>query len=170
MTKFALLLFTLFITSHASIAQDGQLNEASYDFWLGKWEANWVNADGSTGSGTNHIFKVLDGKVLEENFKITTGKQAGFLGMSISVFNPNKKEWHQAWADNQGGYIDLIGEIEDDKKVFKTKPLTNGDKVIMQRMVFYNIKKDKFTWDWEGTQDGGKSWNLQWRINYSRQK
>ena len=89
--------------------------------------------------------------------------------MSISVFIPNKKEWHQAWADNQGGYIDLIGEIEGDKKVFKTKPVTNGDKIIMQRMVFYNIKKDKFTWDWEGTQDGGKSWNLQWRINYSRQ-
>ena len=73
MTKFALILFTIFITSHASIAQDGQLNQASYDFWLGKWEANWVNTDGSTGSGTNHIFKVLDGKLLEENFKITTG-------------------------------------------------------------------------------------------------
>ena len=152
------------------MAQDRNLDETSYDFWLGKWDANWENADGSTGSGTNHIFKVLDGKVLEENFEITTGKQAGFLGMSISVFNPNKKEWHQAWADNQGGYIDLVGEINGDRKIFKTKPVTSGDKVIMQRMVFYNIKKDKFTWDWEGTQDGGKSWNLQWRINYTRQK
>jgi hypothetical protein len=35
-------------------------------------------------------------------------------------------------------------------------------------MVFYDIKKDSFTWDWEGTQDGGETWNLLWRINYTR--
>ncbi len=31
-------------------------------------------------------------------------------------------------------------------------------------MVFYDIKDDSFTCDWQGTQDGGTTWNLLWRI------
>ena len=112
---------------------------------------------------------MLDETIIEENFSITEGAQAGFLGKSLSVMDPNN-QWHQAWVDNQGGYYDFIGEVLDEKKVFKTKLIEKDGKEIIQRMVFYEIKKDSFTWDWEGTQDGGDTWNLLWRINYTRQK
>ena len=151
------------------MAQSNPLDSATYDFWVGKWHAQWQNANGSAGSGTNHVFKVLDGTVLEENFAITGGAQAGFLGKSISVMDANN-QWHQAWADNQGGYYDFIGEVIGEKKIFKTKLVEKDGKKIIQRMVFYDIKYDSFTWDWEGTQDGGETWNLLWRINYTRQK
>ena len=118
--------------------------------------------------GKNHIFRVLDGKVLEENFAITAGKQAGFKGKSLSVYNPTTKVWRQAWTDNQGGYFDFYGSIDGEKKMFATQPREKDGKIIQQRMVFYNINLDKFTWDWEGTTDGGKTWNLLWRINYTR--
>ena len=149
-------------------AQDNSPNEHSYDFWLGKWKVSWTNADGSVGSGTNHILKILDDKVIEENFTITEGGQAGFKGKSMSVYNPNTKTWHQAWADNQGGYYDFIGEISGDKKIFKTEAIEKNGKVSIQRMVFYNISENNLTWDWEGTNDGGQSWNLLWRINYEK--
>ena len=162
-------LFFVFLTLPVlAFGQNNDLDEQSYDFWLGKWHAEWTNADGSKGEGLNHIFKVLDGKVLEENFKITKGGQAGFKGKSLSVFNPNKKSWHQAWADNQGGYFDFYGSIEGDRKMFSTQPREKDGKIIQQRMVFYDISKNKFTWDWEATSDGGETWNLQWRINYTR--
>ena len=151
------------------LAQSNGLDRTTYDFWVGKWDAQWQNADGSSGSGTNHVFKVLEGTVLEENFSITNGAQAGFLGKSISVMDANN-QWHQAWVDNQGGYFDFIGEGIADKKIFKTRLLERDGKKIIQRMVFYDIKKDSFTWDWEGTQDGGTTWNLLWRINYTREK
>jgi hypothetical protein len=35
-------------------------------------------------------------------------------------------------------------------------------------MVFKNIKANAFTWDWESSVDGGETWKLNWRINYSR--
>lgn len=35
-------------------------------------------------------------------------------------------------------------------------------------MRFYDILPGSFTWDWEGTRDGGRTWNLRWRIYYSR--
>ena len=162
------LLLILLCLPALAIAQDNKLDEHSYDFWLGKWQAEWTNADGSTGSGTNHIFKVLDNKVLEENFKVIAGSQAGFKGKSLSVYNPTTKTWHQAWTDNQGGYFDFYGSVDGEKKMFATHPRENDDKIIQQRMVFYNISQEKFTWDWEGTTDGGKTWNLLWRINYTR--
>lgn len=160
------ILSLLVLTTTAQIVP---VDSTSFDFWLGKWDVSWENADGSLGSGTNHIFNRLDGKIIEENFSITEGKQKGFLGMSISVFDPVKEEWHQAWADNQGGYFDFIGDIDGDKKIFKTNPLVQKDNVIIQRMVFYNIKNDSFTWDWESTKDGGRTWQLNWRIEYTRQ-
>ena len=169
MKKSLSLLFAICLFANLAVAQIDQLDSASYDFWVGKWDANWKNANGTTGSGTNHVFKVLDGTVIEENFAITGGAQSGFLGKSISVMDA-KKQWHQAWADNQGGYFDFTGEVIGEKKIFKTKLVERDGKKIIQRMVFYDIKEDSFTWDWEGTQNGGGTWNLLWRINYTRQK
>ena len=142
--------------------------ENNYDFWLGKWEASWDEPDGKKGKGTNHIHYTLDGKVIQENFEILEGQSKGFKGMSISVFNPKKKEWHQAWADNQGGYFDFTGERDGEKRYFKTAVVKKGDKEIIQRMVFYDITKKSMTWDWELSTDGGKTWKLSWRIFYKK--
>jgi hypothetical protein len=38
------------------------------------------------------------------------------------------------------------------------------------RMVFSNVKPDSFTWSWEATKNGGKSWSLSWRLQYTRKK
>ncbi len=140
-----------------------------FDFWVGTWELTWNQGDTATGKGLNRIVRTLDGKVIQEHFEATdAGPITGYKGTSISVYNPRNKSWHQAWADNQGGYINFIGEVDGDKRIFKTPPQQQGDQVIISRMVFYDIGTDKFTWDWERTTDGGETWNLQWRINYQR--
>lgn len=140
-----------------------------YDFWIGNWNVEWDEADGKTGAGTNHIEKILDGKVIQEHFTISEGENAGFKGTSISVYNSNKDQWKQAWADNNGGYFDFTGTTEGNKRIFQTQVFErqNGDKFI-QRMVFYNIEENSFTWDWEASTDGGINWDLNWRIKYQR--
>jgi len=148
-----------------SMAQDG----GEFDFWVGKWDLTWEYPDGSKGKGINNINYTLDGKVIQENFEATdSGAYNGFKGTSISVFSPGTKSWHQAWADNQGGYFNFTGEISGDRRIFKTKPYPKDGKDIVLRMVFYNIRKSSMTWDWEQSQDGGKTWALQWRIHYKR--
>ena len=134
-----------------------------FDFWIGEWDLTWTSAEGKIGKGTNRISKILDGKVIQENFSDAEGN---FKGISISVYNPTKKMWHQAWADNQGGYFDFEGQVEGEKRIFRTQlKELNGEKII-QRMVFYNIHTKSLTWDWEISRDGGATWQLQWRINY----
>jgi hypothetical protein len=136
-----------------------------FDFWVGDWDVSW-----SGGKGRNQITKILDGKVLEESFMAAagTGGQPPLKGRSVSVFDTNGKTWRQTWVDNQGGFIVLAAHTDGDKRIFQTAVRKNGNKESASRMVFYNIQKNSFTWDWESSQDGGKTWQLSWRIEYKR--
>jgi hypothetical protein len=156
----------LILITCSAHSQTTPYDSALFDFWVGNWNLTWKNPDGTLAKGTNRIEKILGGTVIQENF---SDEQQSFLGTSISVYNPQQKKWHQAWADNQGGYFDLQGAVDGDKRIFQTQPReVNGAKVV-QRMVYYDIKRDAFTWDWELSKDGGKTWQLQWQINYVRE-
>lgn len=145
------------------------MNPAEYfDFWLGEWDLTWMDDENSRGYGTNRIEYILDGKVIREQFEATDGNLEGYTGRSWSVFNPSDGEWKQTWVDNQGGYLDFTGEVEDGKRMFIRQGVNRDGKEITQRMVFYDINEDSFTWDWEVSEDGGESWQLQWRIHYTR--
>lgn len=157
----------LFVMASQNVAAQSDLNKW-FDFWVGKWNVSWDEGEGKRGSGTNTITKILDGTVIQEVFVVTDGQQKGFKGMSHSVLGAASKQWHQAWVDNQGGYYNLVGERNGDVRIFKTLPRTSEGKQIVQRMVFKNITKDSFVWDWEKTEDGGKTWKLEWRIDYKK--
>jgi hypothetical protein len=150
-----------FMSAQSLTLQDSTL----FDFWVGDWDLTWTTAEGKIEKGSNHIAKILDGKVIQENFSFASGK---FKGTSISVYNPGTKKWHQAWADTQGGYFDLEGDMDGHKRIFKTKAREQNGHKIIQRMVFHSIQQNSLTWDWEVSRDGGLTWQLQWRINYQR--
>ena len=156
-----IILLPCFGQSQSLKVQDSTL----FDFWIGNWDLTWTNSQGQIERGTNHIEKILDGKVIRENFSFASGT---FKGTSISVYNPAKQTWHQAWADTQGSYFDFVGDAEGEKRIFKTHIKERDGQKIIQRMVFYDIKSDSLKWDWEISKDGGLTWQLQWRINYVR--
>lgn len=139
-----------------------------FDFWIGKWELTWKASDGSVEHGTNTIELILNGKVIKENFEATSGQMKGYLGKSYSVYNPQTKEWKQTWVDNQGAYLDFIGKFEGEKRMFVRQIQDSSGNTIKQRMVFYDIKSDSFTWDWEKSTNNGKIWELVWKIAYRR--
>jgi hypothetical protein len=139
-----------------------------FDFWLGDWQVSWQNQNGTTGKARNHVSRILDGSVIEEQFEQDAADPAPLLkGRSLSV-RDRAGLWHQAWADNQGGFFALTGSADGDKRLFSTALTAVGKEVKGQRMVFHDITPDAFTWDWEGTTDGGKTWQLLWRLHYRR--
>jgi hypothetical protein len=173
MKKISIILFALLIP----IATFGQQNiedlepQEYFDFWVGEWQLSWTDQQGNAGSGTNRIEKTLDGVVIQENFEAIKGRLQGYKGRSLSVYNPQGQSWHQTWVDNQGGYIDLDGSIDGNKRIFQTdeRPGPQGSTII-NRMVFYDIKSDSFTWDWESSTDGGETWTVNWQILYTKVK
>ena len=161
-------LFALLLIAGSSTCAFSQTlstaDPALFDFWLGKWSLTWKNQNGSDGRGTNLIERVLDGQVIRESFEDVQG----FKGMSLSVISTRTKTWRQTWVDNQGGYIDLEAFVDGDKRGFRTQPREVNGQVVVMRMVFYDIQQDRFTWDWEASSDGGRTWTLNWRIHYQR--
>ncbi|WP_436515397.1 hypothetical protein [Ekhidna sp. To15] len=161
----ATLTIILSMTAYSQPPQPSKKDLAKMDFWVGKWDLTWEG-----GKGTNLIEKKLNGRVIQENFEAKEGNFKGYLGTSISTFNPQDGKWHQAWADSQGGYIDLIGIMDGDTRIFQmTSPRKRPDGTeSISRMRFYDITEDSFSWDWEASTDGGENWQLSWRINYKR--
>ncbi|WP_235297323.1 DUF1579 domain-containing protein [Portibacter marinus] len=168
-----LFLLPIIITATIGLAFSQANNQPSeedlskLDFWVGEWDLTWEG-----GKGKNVIEKTLKGRVIQENFKATEGNFNGYLGMSISTFDPRDGKWHQAWADSQGGFINLIGIMDGDQRIFQlAEPGTMPDGTqFINRMRFYDIQEDSFTWDWERSTDDGKNWQLNWRIQYNRSK
>jgi hypothetical protein len=35
-----------------------------FDFWLGEWDCTWAE----DGKGSNRVERILDGKIIQENF------------------------------------------------------------------------------------------------------
>jgi hypothetical protein len=76
----------------------------------------------------------------------------------------------RTWVDNQSGYIEFKGVLEDNRKIFRTKIKVQGEKDFVSQKVFYNISPNSFTWDWMRSENGGEDWVLLWRIYYKRQE
>ena len=137
------------------------LPEQQLDFWLGLWNVSW----GEGQFGTNHITRILDGRVIQESFD---GQPTmPFRGMSLSVYSPKLKKWQQTWADSEGNYWHFLGGLEGQQVILTTTDVIEGQPVQL-RMRFYNIAQDTFDWLWERSDDGGQTWQAKWQIHYQR--
>jgi hypothetical protein len=158
---------SLLLTATLAPAQAAPAPAELFDFWIGDWVVSWQNANGSLGQARNRVSKILDGQVIEEDFAGDPAVTPRLLGRSLSV-RDKAGVWRQAWADNQGGFFALTGSADGDSRYFSTEFRAVGEQLQGKRMRFYDIRPDGFTWDWEGSNDGGKTWALLWRLHYRR--
>lgn len=132
--------------------------ENQFNFWLGDWDGTW----GEDGKGTNRIERILDGKIIQENFSAPD-----FQGISVSSYDPERKLWCQTWVDTNGTYLDFTGKFEDNKMILTRDAMVRGE-ACKQRMVWYDIQEDRFEWNWERSDDDGQTWRVLWQIHYVR--
>jgi hypothetical protein len=135
--------------------------EQQFDFWLGEWDVAWEG-----GRGTNLIRRILDDKVIEENFDGRPGEN--LIGRSVSVYQP-ARGWLQTWVDNQGSYLDFTGGWEDGRMILARAAVVQGQPC-RQRMVWYHLAADEFDWNWERSDDAGATWRVLWKIHYQRRR
>jgi len=138
--------------------------ERQMDFWLGEWNVKWER-----GEGTNSVRRTLDGKVIQENFLGNWDGKQPYNGKSFSIYVASEKKWKQTWVDNQGGYVDLTGNAEGSSFILMHEQNSSGQK-ILQRMLFTNIRRNSFTWEWQLSRNDGTTWQTQWTIEYTRKK
>ncbi len=61
----------------------------------------------------------------------------------------------------------FTGGMNNNKMILSRK-INRNDKEIIQRMIFYNILKDELDWNWESSEDNGKTWQLNWKLHYTK--
>ena len=171
-TLFILLTVFLFFGYYETLQAQTSLEdippEEYFDFWIGEWNLVWADPDSTAGTGFNKIERVLDGAVIKESFEGLTGASAGYLGRSYTVYKQSTGEWKQTWVDNTGDYLEFTGEFTGNKRMFTRFGTDQEGNLILQRMIFYDIKPNSFTWDWVSSSDNGATWDLNWRIRYER--
>lgn len=135
---------------------------AQFDFWVGEWNVSWKENQ----RGVNRITKRWDSVIVEE---FDGRPESPLEGHSVSVYDAGAGLWKQTWVDNQGGYLDFTGKFADGKMTLSRSFQKDG-KTVHQRMVWYDIARDAFTWNWERSLDEGKTWEVVWKIDYTRRK
>ena len=138
--------------------------------WISGWATGISRGPGIVplvpGMAQTASGAILDGCIVEENF--SGGEAMHLRGRSVSVFDARAGRWKQTWVDNEGGYLDFIGEFKDGQMVLAREAVRPDGSKVQQRMVFKNIGRNEFDWSWERSLDGGKTWEVLWPIHYKR--
>jgi hypothetical protein len=137
------------------------------DFWVGDWDLTWPGAKaGEMAHGSNSIKRILDGCVVQESF--SAGDSGHLRGTSVSMYDAAAHKWKQTWVDNEGGYLDFVGGMAGGEMFFQREAVKRDGSKFLQRMIWRNVTAGEFDWSWESSNDGGKSWQVQWPIHYKR--
>lgn len=135
-----------------------------FDFWLGEWEVR--NAAGKL-AGENRITRVQGGCALLEEWR----GAGGVTGMSLNIYDADRKRWHQTWVDNTGGLLVLDGEFSDGRMVLAGEALSDDvpPRKTLQRIT-WTPQGDGVRQVWETSADGGRTWTLVFDGRYARRK
>jgi len=159
----------------AAVLRDGQHD---FDFSIGVWRTHISRRlhplTGSTSwvvyDGTSTVRKIWDGRgSLGET---EADGPAGHLeALSLRLYDPQAHQWNLTYASGSGGVLSVAtsGEFKDGRGgFFDTEPL-NG-RIILVRNVWSGITADSCHFEQAFSEDGGKTWEVNWIATDTRVK
>ena len=138
-----------------------------FDFWLGEWSV--VTSHGETPAGDSRIELILGDCVVQENW--TSAGNVGYSGKSYNIYNGALKRWEQYWVDNAGGNIFFYGGLKNGMMDYWTDEIPQPDgKKLKRHLQFIKMGADKVRQFSQGSDDGGKTWFVEYDFTYNRKK
>jgi hypothetical protein len=157
-------------TSKTKTHQTPRDGQHDFDFHLGTWKTHLRRLLGPlTGSttwveyeGTTVVRKVWNGRAnlveLEAN-----GPAGHFEGLSLRLYNPEARQWSLNFSNINSGSMSLptIGEFKNGRGEFFNQETLNG-RAIFVRFVISDITPTSARFEQSFSDDGGKTWELNW--------
>jgi hypothetical protein len=140
------------------------LDEGSFDFWIGNWATRWKDGGGRNHKGTNVVLKLE--QRIRELFE-GPSKPRRYVGASVSEWNFGSSLWQQEYWDNSGYHAFFNGGWRGDRFILDQVYGEPAPKV-RRRLVWNSVKVDTLLWDYELSEDGGRTWASTWHIAYQR--
>jgi ketosteroid isomerase-like protein len=127
-------------------------NHHEFDFWIGDWEAfDFDNPDKIVAR--TRVTSILGGCVLFEEYNGASGLE----GLSLSILDASKPQWHQSWVTNRGQLLLLDGKMESGAMVLSGMELVSGGKKRQVRGTWKRVNGGVRE-SAETSLDHGKSW------------
>lgn len=155
--------------------RDGQKD---FDFEIGTWKTQLKRLakplSGSTDwveyEGTTIVRKVWDGRanLVELDVRGSAGR---IEALSLRLYNPESRQWSLNFANVKGGVMakPTIGEFKNGRGEFYNQEDFNG-RMILVRFVISDIKPDSCHFEQAFSDDGGKTWEVNWIATDTRVK
>jgi hypothetical protein len=156
------------------VERDGQHD---FDFEIGSWKIHlkrrlkpltgsntWVEFD-----GTSVTRKVWDGRANLEEFE-TDGPTGHIEGLTLRLYNPQTQQWSLYWANSKDGTMGgppNIGEFKNGRGEFYCQGTFNG-RAILIRYVWSDITPNSAHFEQSFSDDGGKTWEVNWITDQTR--
>jgi hypothetical protein len=148
-------------------SKDGQHD---FDFEIGTWKtqlrrlqrplsgsATWLEYE-----GTSVVSKVLEGRANLVELKVA-GPAGRLEGLSLRLYEPESRKWTLNFANIRDGKLTTpaIGEFKDGRGEFYNDDTYNG-RPIRVRFVITKVTPDQYRFEQSFSQDGGKTWEVNW--------
>lgn len=153
--------------------RDGQHD---FDFEAGAWKIHlkrllnpltgsttWVEFDGTTVTRP-----VWNGRAWLEQFE-TDGSSGHIEGLTLRLYNPQSDQWSLYWANSKDGALSLptVGEFRNGRGEFFDQEAFNGRQILV-RYVWSDITPNSAHFEQSFSEDGGKTWEVNWITDQSR--
>jgi len=159
----------------SSTKRDGQHD---FDFEIGTWKTNlsrrlrpltgsneWVKYEGTTV-----VRKVWNGRA--NLVELDVDGPAGHVeGLSLRLYNPETGQWSLNFSNSASGTmaVPTIGEFKNGRGEFYDQETLNG-RAILVRFVISDITPDSCHFEQAFSDDGGKTWEVNWVATDTRVK
>jgi hypothetical protein len=152
--------------SHSNL-REGQHD---FDFEIGTWKTHlsrrlhpltgsntWVEYD-----GTSIVRKVWNGRANLVEL-VADGPAGHFEGLNLRLYNPESHQWSLNFANANGGTMSqpTIGEFKNGRGEFYDQETLNG-RAILVRFVISDITPSSCRFEQAFSDDGGKTWEVNW--------
>jgi hypothetical protein len=155
--------------------RDGQHD---FDFEIGTWKTHlsrllhplsgsktWVEYD-----GTSVVRKVWNGRANLLELE-ADGPAGHFEALSLRLYNPESHQWSLNFASSSGGSMSppTIGEFKNGRGEFFNQETLNG-RAILVRFVISDLTPTSSHFEQAFSDDGGKTWEVNWIATDTRVK
>jgi hypothetical protein len=158
----------------AATPRDGQHD---FDFEIGTWKVHlkrlmhpltgsttWVEFDGTVVAR-----KIWDGRANFDEFEADS--PSGHVeGLTLRLYNPQARQWNLYWANPKDGAFSgppQVGEFKNGIGEFYSQDTFNG-RMILIRYAWSAITLNSAHFEQSFSDDGGKSWEVNWITDQTR--
>jgi hypothetical protein len=99
------------------------------------------------------------------------GPDGAIHGLTVRLYDPATRQWRLYWANRAKGSLDtpMIGGFADGRGEFYDQELFEGKRIFV-RYVWSDITPTSCRWEQAFSADGGKTWETNWIMDFTRRR